>query len=204
MRAASLCAAVSVTAGCGSDAASSRPDGRDERAAPSARFSGRTTYRFDGETVTSHTRGAFDWRARRGFAVESGFGDRAHLVQIGDTCYRRRGRGKWATSRATDVHGLCDAATFENPATIDELMERVAHDWRRVGRATVRGVATTRYAGKLNVGAVRGDVELWVGDDGAVRRMRHTGEGRSYRTQRDYFNFGVDVRIRRPTTGGSR
>jgi hypothetical protein len=46
-----------------------------------------------------------------------------------------------------------------------------AGDVRRVGRATVGGVATTEYAGRAHGGRF----EVWVGDDGLVRRAHLAG-----------------------------
>jgi hypothetical protein len=207
MRAACLAIAASTSAGCGAKSATTTARGEERPSAPrlSARFSTRTVYWFEGERSTSVTRGAFDWASRRGFAVERGFGATRGLIQIGDTCYSRSGKEPWRISRATDPHGLCSAADFANPSTTDDLMQVVAGDWRKVGRVPVRGVATTHYRGELNIGAVRGPIELWVDDEGVVRRERQAGdEAESYVTVRDYYDFGVAVRVRRPTTGRTR
>jgi hypothetical protein len=205
MRAACALSAASVSAGCGSDATTSTPaTGGPPSVRLSARFTDRTVYRFDGERFTSVLRGAFDWTDRRGFAVERGLGDAERLIQIGDTCYRRFGNERWKTSRATDVADLCDAASFANPATSDDVVRAVARDWHEVGRVTLRGVETTHYRGEIDIGAVRGPVEMWIDDEGVVRRERLRGEeAESYVSVRDYYDFGVAVRVRRPTMRGS-
>jgi hypothetical protein len=207
MRAAFIAGAASLAAGCGSDSTSGKTSAADPKppTRASARFSERTVYPLGGEDVTSITRGAFDWDARRGFAIQRGLAPREHLIQIHDTCYRRRGNGPWKRSRATDVDGLCSASDFSNPATIADVMRVVAGGWHQVGRASVRDVPTTHYRGDLNVGAVKGAIDMWIDEEGVVHRLRQRGpEPDGFVTVREYFDFGVDVRVRRPTTEGSR
>jgi hypothetical protein len=66
-------------------------------------------------------------------------------------------------------------------------------------------VATTHFRGDVNIGAVEGAFELWVDDADVVRRERQRGPGaNSFETVRDYYDFGVEVGVRRPKMGGSR
>jgi hypothetical protein len=207
MRAACAVIAASASAGCGAASTTATTRAEERPASPrlSARFSARTVYWFDGERDTTLTRGAFDWTARRGFAMERGFGDTRRLIQIGGRCYSRFGKAPWRVSGATDPGGLCSSADFANPSATDDLIQAVAGDWRKVGRVEIRGVTTTHYRGELNIGAVRGPIELWVDDDGVVRRERQVGdEPKSYVTVRDYYDFGVAVRVRAPATGATR
>ncbi|MDQ3822215.1 MAG: hypothetical protein M3321_03115 [Actinomycetota bacterium] len=206
MRAAWAIAAVSVSTGCGGEAA--RTVAREERSAParlSARFVERTTDWMHGVRSVSVTRGAYDWTNRRGYLVERGKTYSEHVIQIGDACYRRFGPEPWKQVPETDVRDICELGYFPSPAATDELMSAVAGGWREVGRASVRGVPTTHYRGELNIGAVEGPIEMWVDGDGVVRRSRQRGpDADSYVTVTDYYDFGVDVRVRRPTTEGSR
>ena len=63
----------------------------------------------------------------------------------------------------------------------------------------MNSVATTHYRIQLNIGAVKGPLELWVDKDGVVRRSRQQGESaRDFVGLRDYRDFGVQVHVRKP------
>jgi hypothetical protein len=164
----------------------------------SARFSERSIrYLPDGQ-VHDSVRGAFDWKRKRGWAVEQSAGTITRTVQIGPRCYRREGSKSWRSFRATDVDGLCEAALFGNPGKELQLVRAVAQT-EAAGEATIRGVRTTRYRARLDIGAVEGPIELWVDENGVVRRSRQRGaEKRSFVSTREYFDFGVDVQVEAP------
>jgi hypothetical protein len=188
-----LCA----VAGCGADSA------KRERGL-SARFTERTVYGGrDSSTDTLH--GAFDWKAKQGWVVRrSSSGYRMRLIQLGRLCYRRFGAERWKRFTANDVDGLCDAAAFSNPATDDDLVRSVASDWEKVGESSIRGVPTTQYRGRLNIGAVKGPIQLWVDGEGVVRREVQRGEKRGdFVSLRDYFDLGVHVRVQAPKLGAA-
>jgi hypothetical protein len=197
----SMLAAASLTllaaSGCAGDDDSGDSGVAAERST-SARFSERSVhYSADGE-VRDIVRGAFDWERKRGWAIERSAGSVTRTVQIGSRCYRREGSGPWRSFRATDVDGLCEAALFGNPGKELQLVRAVART-EAAGEATIRGVKTTRYRAELDVGAVKGPIELWVDEDGVVRRSRQRGpQKRSFVSTREYFDFGVDVEVEAP------
>jgi hypothetical protein len=97
------------------------------------------------------------------------------------------------------VEGLCDAAIFDNPATIFELVSSVSDGMTRVGSSRVNGVETNHYRAGLDIGAVQGAIELWVDDGGLVRRTRQEGPSAGdFVGVRDYLDFGVVLNVRPP------
>lgn len=181
---------------CGGD------DGGDSSVTPevptSARFSERSVHYFPDGEVRDSVRGAFDWKRKHGWAIERSAETVTRTVQIGTRCYRREGAKPWRSFRATDVDGLCEAALFGNPAKELQLVRAVAKT-EAAGEETIRGVETTRYRAELNVGAVEGPIELWVDENGVVRRSRQRGpQKRSFVSTREYFDFGVDVEVEPP------
>jgi len=182
---------AAVAAGCGSD-----QDG-----GLSARFAERTVYGSGAGSSTETVRGAFDWSATKGWAVRRSRVLESRVVQIGTRCFRRFDDEAW--SRADNVDRVCDAAAFGNPANADDLMRSVTTDWKNVGSASIRGVSTTHYRSRLDLGAVKARIEMWVDRDGVVRRQQQrSNEPGGFVSVRDYFDFGVDVRVRAPNVGG--
>jgi hypothetical protein len=61
-------------------------------------------------------------------------------------------------------------------------------------------VDTTRYRGRLDIGGVKGTIELWVDDEDVVRKLRQadgdTTDG--FTRVREYFDFGVEVDVEAP------
>lgn len=193
-----------VLAGCGSASRQARADppskahsARVGTNSLSARFFEKTVYGDPGGAFEETLRGAFDWSKRVGWAARDG--DRGlQLIQIGARCYERWPPGPWREKRADDVDGLCNADAFNNPATALDLLSSLG-DPTPVGRSRVNGVETTHYRMQLNIGAVKGPLELWVGEDGVVRRTRQQGESaRDFVGVRDYRDFGVEVHVRPP------
>ena len=192
---------VFAVAGCGSSssesASSAKPHG------VSARFVGRTVH-GGRDSFTETVRGAFDWNARKGWAVRRYLGVETRFVQLGRLCYRRFPGEPWKRFKATDVDGLCDADVFRNPATADDLLRSVASDWEEIGPASVRGVPTTHYRGRLNLGAVKGPIDLWVDGDGVVRLETQRGEKPGdFRSTREYVDLGIHVRVQTPKVGAT-
>jgi hypothetical protein len=179
--------------------------GGEER--KSARFVQTTTYYSPGEDpLEERVTGSFDWEALMGHATARGFGKTDRTIQMGGQCYRRYGGESWDNTSAEDPDGLCDAALFSDPNDELELLRQVASDFRSVGRGPVRGVDTTHYGGRLDMGGVRGRIDVWVDENGVVRRRRQsdgdTVDG--FRTVREYFDLGleVDVSVPVPFAGG--
>jgi len=183
-----------IIAGCGAD--DGAPVSETKADAPfSARFIERTTHE-DGRVET--TRGAFDWDAMRGWAEEKRApGGVTRTVQTGDDCFERAGEGPWKKSQASDPEGTCSAALFLSPKSEFELLQEVA-GLEAVGKAEIRGTQTTLYDGVLSIGAVQGTIEVWVDDEGVVRRSRQIGEDDSFTETRDYYDFGIDVTVHPP------
>jgi hypothetical protein len=140
-----------------------------------------------------------------------------------------------ASSRALGIDPVIARASQQqgDPAATLRYLRTVSDDVEKVGREDVRGVATTHYRAtidfrrypdlvpeerreaarrsvarlvELNGGRETVDVEVWVGDDRLVRRMKweqamrmpgqsQTIEG-SYST--DFYDFGTRVRIDPP------
>jgi hypothetical protein len=171
----------------------SRSIGSDRPVA--ARFITRTTYSRDWKEKSE---GIFDWGSRTGRLVTTDAGERTELIQIGERCFARSENGPWKASKAEDVGGLC-SVELESPAGQLQLMRATASEFEQVGQASVRGVSTTYYRGRLNIGAVKGPIELWVDQEGFVRRSRMRGEEKdSFVTETEYFDFGVDVKVEAP------
>ena len=164
---------------------------------PSARFFERTVYGEGSDKFVETVRGAFDWSARTGWVVVAEPG-RMELIQIGGRCYRRWPPEPWREFAAKDPEGLCNSALLENPSTTLELFRSVG-GLTRVGRSRVNGVPTTHYAVQLDIGAVKGPLDLWVDKDEVVRRSRQQGESAGdYVGVRNYVDFGVRVHVRAP------
>lgn len=191
-----LCCAV--IAGCGNkERQSVAPPVQVKATGPSARFIERTVYGEGSDGFVETVRGAFDWSARTGWVVSAGVG-RMELIQIGARCYRRWPPEAWREFAATDPEGLCNSALLENPSTAFEFYNSLG-GLNRVGRSRVNGVATTHYRIQLNIGAVKGPLDLWVDKDRVVRRTREGGPSASdYLGVRDYLDFGVEVHVRPP------
>jgi hypothetical protein len=188
-----------AVAGCASD--SSKGTEPASHSGLSARFTERTVY-GGRNSFTETLRGAFDWRAKKGWAVRHSRGLELRLVQLGKLCYRRFGAEPWKRFRANDVGGVCAADVFRNPATDDDLVRSVATDWDDLGDATIRGVHVKHYRGHLSIGAVKGPIELWVDGDGVVRRELQRGEKRGeFVSIREYFDLGAPVRVKAPKAG---
>jgi hypothetical protein len=171
----------------------------------SARFVETTTY-YSPDEVPAEQRivGSFDWGVRSGRATDKGFGETEQTIQVGDQCYSRIGAGSWKNTTADDIDGLCDAALFSSPYDLFTLMGQVASGFRRVGQERVRGVTATHHHGRLDIGGVKGSIEVWVDDEEVVRKMRQangdTTDG--FATIREYYDFGVDVDVNAPPPFG--
>jgi hypothetical protein len=170
----------------------------------SARFVQKTVYYSPDEgPLVENLEGRFDWERRRGHATETALGQVTQTIQIGDKCYKRF-NGEWEVSDADDVDRLCDAALFSDPRDELSLLQSVASNFRSVGRERVRGTDTTLYRGRLNIGGVQGSIEVWVDEDGVVRKSRQTdGDAADgFETVREYVDFGIDVDVSPPPPFG--
>jgi hypothetical protein len=170
----------------------------DESRPFSARFSSRTDWNLEGRRWRDTTRGAFDWDARRGWATERSPGlEVVRTIQVGDLCFERRGKRRWRRTRASDPEGTCSYDLFQSPKSSFENFRKVARH-RVVGKKEIGGVPTTHYRGFIHVGAVEGSVELWVDEEGVVRRERFEDTAKAFVLTRDYYDFGADVKVAVP------
>jgi hypothetical protein len=192
-----------VTAGCGNQEREALPEPPKiahpaKSTSPSARFFERTVF-GDGPADSRRPYAVPSTGRQEPGGPSSLVPDGWSLIQIGARCYRRWPPGAWRESAADDVDGLCDAAIFDNPATLFELMDSVGEGLTRVGSSRVNGVETTHYRTGLDIGAVKGAIELWVDDGGLVRRTQQQGASASdFVGVRDYLDFGVAVHVRPP------
>ncbi len=103
----------------------------------------------------------------------------------------------WKQTIASDPEGLCSSALFQSPRSSFTLLRNVA-GLEVVGSEELRGTQTTRHRGSLNIGAVQGPVEVWVDESGVVLRERHEAADKGFVSTTDYYDFGVEVDVRRP------
>lgn len=179
-------AVCAVAAGCGSGTGASETR--------SARFVERTTH-DEPELPTRTVRGAFDWDSRVGWATEKYVGSAIHHRQVGDRCFRRVGDSPdWEESKAQDLDGLCSAEIFRDPYSELALLRRITR-LRNLGHEEIDGAETTHYRGRLNIGAVKGQIDVWVDDEERVVRTRQTDD---FVSVRDFDDFGLAVEVEAP------
>ena len=89
-----------------------------------------------------------------------------------------------------------------SPQKLLRLLRSASSETERVGEEDVRGEATVRYrlvvdceAAKLECSSMT-SVEVWVGDDGIVRRISLEDDDGT--ATFEFFDFGADVRIEAP------
>jgi hypothetical protein len=159
----------------------------------------RTIYNLLDSRRLETVRGAFDWTARRGWATKVSHDGVTKLIQIGEQCYRKLpGTQHWRQSHARDREGLCSYVELQSPRGQLELLRKGSDNVSRVGTEKLRGVTTTHYKARLKVRALKGTtVHLWIDRHELVRQSRF--EDRDFIVTRQYFSFGVSVRVRRPT-----
>jgi hypothetical protein len=190
MQALATVAACAVLTACASD-------GTEEESF-SARFVERTVYRGH-EDRKGTVEGSFDWTAREGSAVESGLGLTHEVIQIDDVCFDRFENQQWRVTSTLSADSFCPPSLFVDPRQTLPLLRSVAESFRFVGTATLQGIETTRYRGRL----ANGPVEVWTDVDGVVRKIRLRDErkdefAKGYTRTREYFDFGVEVDVSPP------
>lgn len=188
-----LVTAALAAAGCGEDhaatttattdasATSSRPvvDAAVKTAAAGgAKVHAHGVTEILGQRAPVDATGAFDLRRRAGhFSATThvaGHAVQADLIATGHDVFLRSdalagrlpGGRRWVkVDVAQTLRGLDPSAALRGL--------KDAGDVRRVGRATVGGAQTTLYAGRAH----RARFEVWVGDDGLVRRAHVVSAG---------------------------
>jgi hypothetical protein len=128
-------------------------------------------------------------------------------IRIGDVVYQGRAlvepsSGKpWVKLDYERAFGDDGLGGSESDATAPDQELRalrvVSADFGVVGREQLNGVETTHYRGSMNVGAVEGTWDLWVGG-GLIRKMRFADPEGTFVTTTEFFDFGVRQRIEAP------
>lgn len=179
------------------------------QAAGSLRFEISGTESDGNENVEVACTGGADYGANR-VSLSCDYGPESmEIVGIGATTYVRggvfgaRGLGdKWL--KATGGETLGDEFS---PQALLAMLRGASQSTERVGEEDVRGIGTVRYRLEVDCGQAEivdcdgttAAVDVWVGDDGLVRRIEVT-EGSSPFTV-EFFDFGADVDIRPPRPG---
>ena len=199
-------AALLALAGCGGLSAEQALVRAQERTAEieTLRFSVEGSAegdRFAGE-------GAVDNRARRSQLSLRGGGRATELVLDGSVLYARLPMLGWVSADLERVGKLLGDGLGELTGLVEDgptgVLEqlRAVGDVEELGREQVRGVETTRYRALLRPpGGTEEDalpVEVWIDDDGLVRRLRVTYGQRAASVTVELFDFGADVDVEPP------
>jgi hypothetical protein len=91
-----------------------------------------------------------------------------------------------------------------DPDELIRMLEDVAGEVTRLGDEDVRGVSAEGYRVELDLARLgRGEetlpVELWVDDDGRVRRVTLEHDGQE--ATADFYDFGADADVQAPPPG---
>ena len=147
-------------------------------------------------------------RGRLRLMCESAAGSYA-IVAIGDTTYMRgdllgiaSGGDKWL--KYTDDQSI--GTTF-SPRSLLRMLRGASEEMRRLGEEDVRGIETVHYRLDVNCDQAKlfdcdgptTPVEVWIGDDGLVRRIWIEEESNSGAIE--FYDFGADVAIDPPPAG---
>jgi hypothetical protein len=161
----------------------------------SARFEERSTFLNEGKLIEERIVGAVDWKQAVGWAKVSYSGDhysaQSHRMN-GRRCLTAE--GPWIADCGIGLSGR-----FDDPSALLAQISR-SGVVERLGDETVDGVPTTKYrvstSGSIDdpYGLDEGPIELWVDEDGIVRRLRQRDpEKPKFSTIRKYYDFGVRV-----------
>lgn len=206
-----LAALAVIGAGCG--AAENEPNlasAVDQtQAAGSSRFAISGTASDGSQKVEIACIGEAEYHAAR-FRLTCDYGSETmELLAIGATTYVRGdlygfgGSGdKWA--RFTDDETLGHEFS---PQALLAMLRDASRSTERIGEEPVRGADTVRYrlvveceqAELMDCDGATAPVDVWIGDDGVVRRIA-VEQGSSPFTV-DFYDFGADVDIEPPSPG---
>jgi len=202
-----VAALLTLAAGCGG--AENEPSlaaaaDRTEAAGSSAlAVAGVRTLGTRSETFTCE--GVADYATRR---MQLSCGDAGEIVVIGDDYYVNGWPGlvgappgkAWTripvAAGASSPHDLA-------PTTVLSTLRAASVDTERVGDDTVRGTETVRYRmtvrcdeADLDCPGETADADVWLDDDGRVRRVLLEDAG--VEVTAEFFDFGVDVDVQGP------
>ena len=163
-----------------------------------------TTRASDGESFSVTCEGVVDnlrKLARVACDGDGAFGSFETVIVGGSSYQRHRGEKKWTKEPAVEENPLNELS----PSQILELLRSASSRTERVGEGQVRGEPTVRYA--LTVDCEKAElydcdgetavVDVWIGEDGLVRRIRADQIGMPFDLQ--FFDFGVPVEVQAPS-----
>lgn len=205
-----LCTSVLLLAGCGgaeSEPSLAKAAARTE-ATGSSRIAIYGTGGARGEGARFDCEGEADYTDKRiRIRCDYPSGDLEAMV-VGDFTYVRGAAflggdaRKWVKEPTYTGENALQEFT---PEKLLSLLRAASRETERVGEEAVRGVETVRY--RLTVDCDKADlecaatteVEVWIDDDGVVRRIE-LHDDRSEGTV-EFYDFGVDVNIVPPPAG---
>jgi hypothetical protein len=181
-------------------------------AAGSLRFEIRGVESEAGARITVSCDGAVDYTQRRS-RVECTYGDTGTLdfLSIGDATYLRTTGDLFGTGAAAGDQKkwirMDDGDAFHDefsPEKVLTLLRKAALETERLGEEDVRGVPAVRYRltvdrEKAELTSGDGDtttVDVWIDDEGLVRRIEAKDDGRF---TLEFFDFGVAVDVEPPS-----
>ncbi len=116
------------------------------------------------------------------------------------------GRGVWERNEAVTPEGRAARSALNalvTPSGSLGYLRSVADDVVRVGRERVLGKQTTHYRATVDLGRLGGPtrdfpIEIWVDEDGLVRRYRYHPLGSGETFVWEFYDFGVTVDLLPP------
>jgi hypothetical protein len=198
---AAVAALALAATGCGG------VEGEPNLAQAAQRTSDEPTFAYEAEIRRTHgtkawdftCSGAVDNAARRSrMSCTDPGGPNARITIGGVTYAKSPGDGKWARF---ELPGSDDEPEL-SPVRMLDLLRDASRETARVGEEDVRGEPTAHY--ELTVGCEQAEiacddesvVEVWVAEDGLVRRVAVDEVGTS--VTMEFFDFGVPVDVEVP------
>ena len=92
-----------------------------------------------------------------------------------------------------------------SPQRLLALLRAASSETQRTGEESVRGTSTVRYRFTVDCDKAklvcegRTDVDVWIDDEGLVRRIELDDD--DVRGKIEFFDFGIEVKIERPPAG---
>ena len=205
-----VAATVAFLVGCG--AAENDPNLaaaiRKTEALGSGRFDANGSVRENGNATSLSCNGSADYDRKRvhvrceyeGAGTLEAIAIRNDLYMRGDAAFGPGSTDKWV--KETQDLGEDDALANLSPQHIFSLLRDASSQTERVGDEDVRGDETTRY--RLTVDCEAADlvcdssapVDVWIADDGTVRRIALDDDDGEVRFE--FFDFGAEVNLDAP------
>ena len=204
-----VAAIVVVAAACGGVENEPNLAGAAERteARGSSAFALTVVQSLGGRSQTYTCEGAADYAEKRMRLV---CGDEGEFLAIGDTYYARG----WTSSSVglppdrpwvrIPIEDDEDSPHELAPGVLLTKLRAASIETERLGEGDVRGVGTARYRMTVRCeeaalecpGAETAEVEVWIDDDGLVRRAVFDDDGAHVTAE--YFDFGIPAEVAEP------